>query len=360
MPVAVTGVSLSGNTDSMASSWKFSTTSAEAWEDMLESCRGAEKSIDLEQYIFGSDGPIIEEWSALLKEKARRGVKIRLLFDALGSFSFFRSSLCAELRKCGIAIAFHKITLSPSVRRFVPFILRDHRKLLVVDGREAHIGGVIIEERARNWRDTSTRLAGEVVSDCKRAFDIAWERTSRMRPLGQALPRNGKAAFYLAGNSFHLHDKELYRIILRHIASAKKEIFITTPYFSLTRDLRRAFYFARSRNVEISILLPRRSDNFLADLLGRLYYRRLLRRGVRLFHYTENILHAKTIVVDGRFASVGSCNFDWLSFRLNYELNVMSEEKDFAVELREIFLMDIAKSPEVSLSTPIFRGFFGA
>ncbi len=327
---------------------------------MLASCRKAEKSIDLEQYIFGSDGPIIEEWSALLKEKARQGVKIRLLLDALGSFSFFRSALCTNLRDCGIAIAFHKVTLPPSIRRFIPFILRDHRKLLVVDGREAHIGGVIIEERARDWRDTSVRLTGDIVADCGTAFETAWDRALHMRPMGQVLSREGRSAFYLAGNSFHLQDKELYRIILRHIVSAKKDIFITTPYFSLTRDLRRALYFARSRDVEVRILLPRRSDNFLADLLGRLYYRRLLRRGVRLFHYTGNILHAKTIVIDERFASVGSCNFDWLSFRLNYELNVMSEGREFATELREIFLRDIEESPEVTLSTPIFRGFFSA
>ena len=327
---------------------------------MLASCRKAEKSIDLEQYIFGSDGPIIKEWSALLKEKAQQGVKIRLLLDALGSFSFFRSSLCTKLRECGIVIAFHKVTLPPSIRRFIPFILRDHRKLLVVDGREAHIGGVIIEEHARDWRDTSVRLTGDIVSDCGIAFEMAWDRALRMRPMGQVLSREGKSVFYLAGNSFHWYDKELYQIILRHIVSAKKDIFITTPYFSLTRDLRRALYFARSRDVEVRILLPRRSDNFLADLLGRLYYRRLLRRGVRLFHSTENILHAKTIVIDERFASVGSCNFDWLSFRLNYELNVMSEEREFATGLREIFLRDIEKSPEVTLSTPIFRGFFSA
>lgn len=340
--------------------WKFSTSSAAVWEDMLASCRKAEKSIDLEQYIFGSDGPIIEEWSALLKEKARAGVKIRLLFDAVGSFSFFRSALCTELRECGIAIEFHKVTLSPSLKRFIPLILRDHRKLLVVDGREAHIGGVIIEEWARDWRDTSVCLRGSIITDCQKAFEIAWDRARRMRPIGQVLSRAGKAAFYLAGNSFHLRDKELYRIFLRQITSAKKTIFITTPYFSLTRDLRRALYFARSRGVEIRILLPRRSDNILADLLARLYYRRLLRRGVRLFHYTQSILHAKTIVIDERFASVGSCNFDWLSFRVNYELNVMSEEREFAAELREIFLADIEKSPEVTLATPMFRGFFSA
>lgn len=338
--------------------WKISLTSAEAWADMLASCRTARRSIDLEQYIFGSEGPIIAEWSALLQEKARAGVKVRLLFDAVGSFAFFRSGLRSEFEQCGIQVGFHKIILTPSLKRFIPMILRDHRKLLVVDGQEAYIGGVIIDERARHWRDTSVCLRGGVVADCQGAFEIAWEQARRMLPIGRVLSRTGHGDFFLAGNSFHLRDKDLYRLFLREITAAKQKIFITTPYFSLTRDLRRALFYARRKGVDVRILFPARSDNILADLLARRHYRTLLRRGVRLYHYTHSILHAKSICIDGRWASVGSCNFDWLSFRVNYELNVQSKERQFVAELERIFCRDIETASEVTLATPLLRGLF--
>lgn len=342
-------------------SWKLSTSSAAAWEDMLASCRRAEKTIDFEQYIFGCDGQISEEFFRLFREKAGKGVKVRLLLDAVGSFALYRSvGLCAELRKAGIEILFHKAILSPSLKRVLPVFLRDHRKLLVVDGKEAHIGGVIVAEDAREWRDTSVKLEGSgIVADCGAAFQSAWEHAKRMRPVGRVRSLSNKRRFFLAGNSFHLHDKDLYREFLRNIAAAKNTVRITTPYFSLTRDLRRALYHAKKKGVDIRILLPLRSDNLLADCLARLYYRRLLRRGIRLFQYSKAILHAKTITVDGKWASVGSCNFDWLSFRLNYELNVVGKDADFARELENIFHDDLNDAEEVTMKTSLFRGFFG-
>ncbi len=343
---------------SNVSSWKFTTTSEAAWEEMLRACEQAKKSIDLEQYIFGAEGTIIEKLVPLLKKKSAAGVKVRLLLDGIGSFPFFNSAFPKELEAVGIEIVFHKTTIPPKVKRLLPFFLRDHRKLIVFDEKEAHIGGVIIYEQARDWRDTNVIIEGSIVKDCAAAFNAVWTHSKRMTPLGRVLPNEGKGMFYLAGNSFHLRDKHLYRSIVRQITVARKTIYITTPYFWLTRDLQRALWYAKEKGVEIYFLFPKRSDNLLADIVARFFYRRLLRKKVHIFHYTRSILHAKSICIDGNWATVGSCNLDWLSIWLNYELNINTENTTFVEELESIFLNDLNESEEVTIHTKRWYGLF--
>lgn len=328
-------------------SWKFFTSSETAWEAMLQSCKEARKTIDLEQYIFSGNDAISRMFADVFLAKAKEGVAVRLLFDVAGSFSFYRTALRRELKKGGVKVAFHRGITAPILKRLFPLALRDHRKLLVVDGEEAYIGGVIISEHARLWRDTCVCLRGRVVHELAMSFDTVWQHFRKMNPVGRVLSKRENSEFSIAGNSFHLYDKHLYRSFLRHIATAKKYIYITSAYFSPNAEFRRAIYFARERGVDVRILLPKRSDILLADLLARMYFRGLRQHGIRVFLYTPNILHAKSIVIDDSWASVGSCNFDWLSFLINYELNVVSTSRDFAAELRNIFLSDMEKSEEM-------------
>ena len=330
--------------------WKFFTSSEAAWEGMLDSCRKATKTIDLEQFAFGNDNEIIGAFCKMFAQKAKEGVRVRLLLDAVGSFRFYRSSRCRELIEQGVEVVFHRGILRPSLKRLIPLILRDHRKLVVVDEEEVHIGGVIIEERARHWRDTAVLIRGKVVSEFQGAFNTAWKRSRNMDPVGRVMSKE-ETEFSLAGNSFHLHHKDLYRAFLRHITAAKKYVYITTPYFLPQREFRRALYFARDKGVDVRILLPKQSDNLLSDWVARRYYERLTRHGIRLYLYVPEVLHGKTIVVDDSWSSVGSCNFDWLSFWLNYELNIISTNQAFSTELREIFLRDLEKSEEVLRSS---------
>ncbi|MDP3957769.1 MAG: phospholipase D-like domain-containing protein [bacterium] len=329
--------------------WKFYTTSEMAWEGMLASCREAKETIDLEQYIFSGSDVIGRAFVDLFLAKAKEGVVVRLLLDAAGSLGFYRGALCRELAAGGIKVAFHQGFVSPALKKLFPLALRDHRKLLVVDKREAHVGGVIIAERARFWRDTAVCLRGKVVGELERSFETVWQRSRKMDPVGRVLSKDEDSEFSIAGNSFHHYDKHLYRSFLRHITAAKKYIYITSAYFSPNAEFRRALVYARMKGVDVRILLPKKSDIWLADVLARLYFNVLLCRGIRIFLYTKEILHAKSIVIDGTWASVGSCNFDWLSFWINYELNVMSTNRDFAAELRDLFLLDIKESEEVLL-----------
>lgn len=328
--------------------WKFFVSAETTWQELLAACGRAEVSIDLEQYALGFPGQIEEQFIEQLLKKTKEGVHIRLLLDALGSFSFYRSMDCKKLADAGVEVNFHFAILPPPLKRILPFVLRDHRKLLVIDGKEAHIGGVIIEERARHWRDTFVRISGPVVKDLQEAFNVAWKRTLRNLALGQVQSKIGRNEFSIAGNSFHLRDKWLYRTFLHAITGAKDHIYITTPYFFPNHEFLRALQFARRKGVEVVFLFPKTSDNRIANFLATFYYKKLRAQGMKIYFYNKAILHAKTMVVDGNWATVGSCNFDVLSFWWNYELNLISTNREFVKELEIHFLQDVEVSEEIS------------
>lgn len=343
----------------LVSTWTLTTTSEAAWEEMIASMSRAKRTIDVLQFAVGATGPFVDVFVDVLTKKAGEGVRVRILADAIGSFLFYQSPARKRLEEAGVDVLFHAAVVPRSLRRLVPAFLRDHRKLVVVDDAEAHIGGVILEERARYWRDTSVVLRGAIVEDASALFETSWSHAKRMKPLGTLLSEDGRGPFYLAGNSYRLGDKTLYRAMVRALTTAKRRVSITTPYFALTRDLRRALLYAMDQGAEVRILLPRRSDNVWADMLGRLFYAWLLRRGVRIFHYSRAILHAKTMVIDGTWATIGSSNLDWLSIWLNYELNLVSDVPRFAAELERLFEHDLETCTEVTRSTKHWYGFFG-
>lgn len=328
-------------------SWQFFLSSESTWTELLSACEQATTSIDLEQFVFGHPGAIEEQFTQIFLKKAKQGVRVRLLLDMMGSFSFYKSATCGELVRAGVEINYHSVIWWPPLKRVLPFILRDHRKLIVIDEKKAYIGGVIIQERARDWRDTFVSIEGPVVKDMTHAFTVAWSHALKNSPVGQVKSKNEHGEFYIVGNSFHLHDKDLYRTILRAITTAKSHISITTPYFLPTKELLRALYFARKKGVSVTLLFPKCSDNFCADFLSRFFYKTLRKHGIRIYLYKKNILHAKTMVIDGNWATVGSCNFDLLSFWWNYELNLVSTNHDFVAEMEQQFAEDLKESEEV-------------
>ncbi|HET9641371.1 MAG TPA: phosphatidylserine/phosphatidylglycerophosphate/cardiolipin synthase family protein [Candidatus Paceibacterota bacterium] len=321
--------------------WELLASTEEAWQRVLAAAEASTRSIAIEQYILGDSGPFVDTLFEVLRRKAREGVRVRLLIDAVGSFLFYQSSLPGALRESGIELVFHRTLLPPSWRRILPSLLRDHRKLWIFDDREAFVGGVIFEDRARDWRDTTVVLAGGIVADAARLFETAWQKTGRGRPVGP-MRSEESGEFYFLGNSFRLRDKHLYRLLIRKIAEANTSVDITTPYFALTHQMRRALRYALGKGVRVRLLAPDKSDNRLADILTNYHLRWCGRHGIQVFRYTASILHAKTVAIDGNWATVGSCNFDWLSFFFNYELNIVSENAEFSAKLREQFEKDLA------------------
>jgi cardiolipin synthase A/B len=333
-------------------SWTLYPSNHEAWEAMLSDCAHATTTIDLEQFIFVKD-EFGQRLIDICIERAKVGVKVRFLWDAAGSFTFWGSSIAEDLRNKGIELVFWK-TLIPSYFK-VPSIrswfLRNHRRALIIDNKIGYTGSICVQDAMKNWRDTNVRLDGVVVAKMQYEFDHMWVKSrgdKQILPVFQSQP---DPEFAYITNSPSPRKRHLYRTILTAIRTAEKYIYITTPYFVPTHRMLRAIKLAAQRGVDVRILLPEKSDHYPAlDLGARSYFQILLESGVHIFLYEGNIVHSKTIVIDDTWASVGSMNFDSVSLLYNYEANIVTSNTRFAEELSSHFATDIGSATEVSLA----------
>lgn len=331
--------------------WNLYPSNHEAWEVMLADCAKATKTIDLEQFIFVKD-EFGQRLIDICIERARAGVKIRFLWDAAGSFSFWGSSIAEELKKQKIELVFWK-TLIPSYFK-VPSVrswfLRNHRRTLIIDNHIGYTGSICVSDAMKNWRDTNVRLQGSVVQTMRYEFERMWARAQNIQ-LPQRIQKSSiESEFAYITNSPSPRQRHLYKEIVRAIRSAENYIYVTTPYFVPTHRILRALRAAARRGVDVRILLPEKSDHYPAlDLGARSYFNTLLESGAHIFLYEGNIVHSKTIVIDGEWASVGSMNMDSVSLLYNYEANIITSNKKFAEEVSAHFSTDIGSSTEVTL-----------
>jgi cardiolipin synthase len=259
--------------------------------------------------------------------------------------------------------------------------LRDHRKLLVVDGQVAFLGGVNISgvysagsssehalkagaaaDGAPPWRDTHVRVAGPLVGELQKLFIAHWNRHAR-HPIQPAnylppLARMGAQRAAVASREAGRRRNPFYRALLRAIDAAHERVQLTTAYFVPTRRLLRALAAAARRGVDVRLVLPSRSDAWAPLHAGRSHYGRLLQAGVRIFEREGALLHAKTTVIDGVWVAVGSANLDWRSFFHNAEANAIVLDAGFGREMEAVFASDLAASREVTLDAWQRRGWF--
>lgn len=331
-------------------SWHIYTETSEAWEAMLRDCRAAKISICLEQFIFTSvkKGQIGREFVDVLLKKQAEGVRVRLLLDAVGSYRTWTSSVVSELKRAGVEIVFHTTLSKLPKKRLFSFFLRDHRKLLIIDDQIAHIGGVVITEKARHWRDTNVRLVGPVVGHLGDAFHAIWGTGQRVKVHAFEQPRMSFDGFSVVPNAPRIRHKQIYRDLLKRVGRARRSIHLTSPYFGPPPKLTRALLRAARRGVDVRILLPGRSDWKIADLVAQSFFGRLMKSGVRIFR-SPRFIHAKSAIIDAGWTSVGSCNLDYVSFFLNYELNITSSDQAFARSFEQQFRLDCTEAIEVDL-----------
>jgi len=327
--------------------WKFYTLSADGWEAMYADCAAARESIDIEQYIFADD-VIGGRFFELLRQKNREGVKIRIICDAVGSSGLVDSKKSALLASEGIRIIFFNRIQPWRIGNFSSWFLRDHRKILLIDKTIAHTGGVCIEDRMANWRDTNVRMTGPVVPEIQAGFDRMWTTPSRYK-FSQYKPlfKPGEDFSFLI-NSPMYRGRYIYHDLRRTIRKAKKYIYLTTPYFVPSIIIFRALLKAARRGVDVRILLPESSDVRTAGIAAGSYFLLALNAGVKIYLYDDKkILHAKTGVIDDTWGSVGSANIDNLSLLLNFEGNVISSDGAFIAELKRQFMDDLSVSKEI-------------
>ncbi len=326
--------------------WKFFLSSGEAWAAMITDCRGARQSIDIEEYIFLKD-EAGEPLYRLLMEKARAGVRVRLILDSAGSFSVTHSpAFLRELRAAGIHLEiFNQIDIG-EVHNILGWYFRDHRKILVVDGKIAHIGGVCLQADMRNWRDTQVRISGLIAPQFAYIFGKMWERGVRghyMRFQKRGFTPDG---FQVLINAPRLRQRFAYHELLRRMRAAKRRIWITTPYFIPNYRFFTTMRRAVRRGADVRLLLVTKSAHDFVDRAADFHVGPALRAGIRIFRYSPATLHAKGAIADD-WATVGSMNIDNLSLLLNHEANLASVNSEFVSEVAGIFQKDIEQSKEI-------------
>lgn len=344
------------------------------YASMLGTIDAARHHVHMETYIFDGDETGRRFADALVR-KARSGVKVRLVFDAVGSMGtpreFFR-----EMVDAGVEVfEFNPVRPAAVLTLGVALNRRNHRKITIVDGRVAFLGGINIsgvyssgagraggsapEARdkpadERPWRDTHVRIEGPVVADFQRSFLKMWGQLNKSTPLTDRalfppLPRLGPHAVRAVEGWVTEGANPLYMALISAIESAETEVRITTAYFVPHGELLAALKAAVRRGVDVKLLLPGRTDHWLVFHAGRSYYEELLEAGVQIFERESRLLHSKTAIVDGVWSTVGSTNLDWRSLIHNDEINAVVLGTEFAAALGAIFRRDLANSRAVTL-----------
>lgn len=336
----------------------------ETFDAMVGLIETASRCVAFESYILRSDEVGARVGDALARAAAR-GVNVRVLIDGIGSRATSRA-FARGLKSAGVQLA---IFNPPGFRRWFGLVPRDHRKLLVVDGRVGITGGLNIghewtrglrRTRASGWRDTAVKIDGPAALDMDHAFERMWRRTLGLERRGshRFLRRQARGAHIDPAT----HDPALVGIVegepLRLRISralqiqtifARRSILIATAYFTPSLSEVEALNGAARDGVDVRILVPSRNDHPWVSMLARRYYRRLLTNGVRIWEWQGEMMHAKTSVIDGHWVRVGSTDFNPLGVAINYELDAVIEDKSLGKAAEEMFLADLDDSREVRL-----------
>ncbi len=320
-----------------------------AW---LEAIRSAERVIHFENFIIAND-ETGRRFAEALMERARAGVKVRVLYDWLGSSFRALPAFWRRLREAGVeARVFNPPRLTD------PFwIRRNHRKLITVDGRIGFVSGLCISEsweggkEAEPWRDTGISVEGPMVADLDAAFAESWVLAGMRAipkselPSADAIPHAGSMAARLISGEPGMF--RTYRVDQFIAATAQRNLWLTDAYFVATTSYVQALGEAARDGVDVRLLVPGSSDVPALQPIVRAGYRSLIEAGIRVFEWNGSMLHAKTAVVDGRWARVGSTNLNFASWATNWELDVIVEDKTFAEAMEAMYLEDLANATEI-------------
>jgi len=322
---------------------------------MLAAIKGAKKTINLEFYIYW-DGQVGRTFAEALAERARTGVKVNVILDAVGSAEM-SEDLVLFMQRNGISVEWYHPLRWYTLSRVNH---RTHRKLLIVDGEVGFTGGVGIADTWQgdadtkdHWRETMVRVEGPVVTQMQFAFMDNWVKSRGELLTGlDYFPKNtpsGDCLTQVLKSSPSEGSSAIKLMFVVSIVSAQKSIYINSAYFVPDTDTIRALEGAVRRGVDVRVIVPGEyTDVPIVRHAGRLFYAQLLRRGIRIFEYLPTMMHAKTMVVDGIWTTIGSSNFDDRSFRLNDEVSVNIHDQSIAAQMEQMFFEDLARSEEIN------------
>lgn len=338
---------------------------APAFEAKMQAIRKATHHIHLEYFIYQPD-ETGRQLLELLAAKAREGVEVRLLYDAMGSHRLGRSWLRPLLDVGGQCSVF--LPLNP-FRRRIQVNLRDHRKILVVDGQVAFTGGLNVGDeylgkvpRFGYWRDTDVRLEGPAVAGLQRIFTEDWDFAARENlqsdayfpecrpgPIEPGPPHPGvspllNSPVQIIQSGPDQEQRSIREIYFAAIQRARKRLWIASPYFVPDQGLLDALCLAGHSGVDVRLLCQYHPDKWIPFFAGRFYWEDVLATGVKVYQYWKGMMHAKVVLVDGEWGSVGTANLDYRSLYLNFEVNALIYGPEAVAELEKTFERDLQTS----------------
>ncbi|HEY6641594.1 cardiolipin synthase [Povalibacter sp.] len=330
----------------------------------------AQHSVHVETYIFASDD-IGQQFADLLIERQRAGVEVRVIYDAVGSVTT-RGAFFDRMREAGVEVREFR-PLDP-VRTPLPWKInnRDHRKIVVVDGRIAFTGGINISSAYESssatrpgpevgqdeaWRDTHVQITGPVAAQFQALFFATWTRAGGRIDTRNPLyfpaiePAGGELVAAVATDADDKSETRIYATYLEVIRHSTRRLWLTNAYFAPNKELRRELIAAVKRGVDVRLIVPGFTDSGLILYASRSTFDELLSGGVRIFEQRYALLHAKTAVIDTALSMVGSANLDMRSFLHNNEVNAVVVGSGFAHKLEAVFERDLKNSRELDIAT---------
>ena len=337
------------------------------YQAMLAAINAARDHINLETYIF-EDDEVGRKFADVLLAKQAAGVQVHLIYDSVGSIKTPREFF-ERLRQGGVRVLEFNPVNPLTAKKGWQINNRDHRKLLVADGRIAFVGGINISDvyssgssatrsqgpdrKRTNWRDTHVSIEGPVVAEFQKLFIETWEKGK-----GDAMParnyfpplkRVGKEIVRAVGSIADEASSPIYATFVSAVDSAREHVHITVAYFIPDPQSLEVLKDAAQRGVDVKIILPSHTDFWAVFHAGRSYYDEMLSAGVKIYERRGALLHAKSVLVDGVWSTVGSSNWDPRSFLHNNELNAVVLGREFAQDMRAMFEKDLANSDRIEL-----------
>jgi cardiolipin synthase len=337
------------------------------FEAMFTAIRNAKQHINLETYII-EDDEVGNRFADALIDKQVQGVQVNLIYDSVGAIktpkAFFK-----RLTDSGIKVLEFNPINPLKAKKGWNVNQRDHRKLLIVDGQTAFVGGINISsvyssgsfvqqagasrEEKVPWRDTHMQVEGPVVGEFQKLFLATWEKQKGDQLAAETylpqLSNKGREVVRAIGSSPDEPYTLIYATLISAISSAETGVYLTNAYFVPDPQLLAALKDAAQRNVDVKIILPSHSDSSLVFHVGRSFYEELLSAGVKIYERRDALLHAKTALIDGVWSTIGSTNLDWRSFLHNDEVNAVILGQEFGAQMQAMFDKDLASSNAITL-----------
>jgi len=335
------------------------------YDAMFLAIHNAQDHINVETYIFEND-EVGQRFSDVLISKQRSGVQVNLVYDSVGSMNTPKAFFVPLIESGANVLEFNPIN-PLNTRKAWNVSQRDHRKLLVIDGQVAFVGGINISsvyssgsfgksnpsKNKQAWRDTHLRINGPVVSEFQKLFIATWQQ-QKGEPLAAKnyfpeAKNQGRELVRAIGSSPDEAYSHIYSTLLSAINSAETGILITNAYFVPDPQLLTALKEAVERGVDVRLLLPAKTDSALVFYASRSYYDELLYAGIKIYERQDALLHAKTALIDGVWSTIGSTNLDWRSFTSNQEINAVMLGQDFGAKMQAMFEQDLESSKLITL-----------